>query len=96
MPTLRVFVTPLATLYLIRDSRSFDLAAEARGENYSGALVHDGWAPYDRFKNATHGQCLAHLQRRCDNLLETAMAGAARFPKAVKALLQEGLSLRCA
>ena len=73
-----MFVTPLATLYLIRDSRGFDVAAEALGENYSGALVHDGWAPYDRFKRATHGQCIAHLLRRCDHLLETALAGAAR------------------
>ena len=91
---LHVFVTPLATLYLIRGSRGFDVATEALGENYSGALVHDGWAPYDRFKSATHGQCIAHLIRRCNHLLETAMTGAARFPEAVKALLQEGLSLR--
>ena len=67
---LHVFVMPLATHYLICDSRGFDVAAEALGENYSGALVHDG--TYDRFKNATHGQCLAHLLRRCDQLLETA------------------------
>jgi hypothetical protein len=61
---LHVFVTEPATLYLIRDSRGFDVAAEALGAEYAGDLTRDGWAPYDRFVNAHHGQCTAHLLRR--------------------------------
>jgi transposase len=33
-------------------------------------LVHDGWAPYERFVEARHQQCLAHLLRRCGELLD--------------------------
>ena len=87
-------MTKLATLYLIRDSRGFDVAAEALGAVYSGDLTHDGWAPYDKFENACHGQCNAHLLRRCDHLLDTATGGAVNFPRQTKALLKEGLAVR--
>ena len=91
---LHVFVTPDATLYRIRDSRGFDVAAETLGENYRGAMTHDGWKTYERFGFALHGQCNAHLLRRCDRLLETATRGAVTFPRQIKSLLQEGLALR--
>lgn len=91
---LHVFVTELATLYRIRPSRGFDVASEALGADYSGDLTHDGWAPYDRFFNAHHGQCNQHLLRRCDHILEAATRGAVRFPRQVKALLQEGFAVR--
>lgn len=91
---LHVFVTERATLYLIRPSRGFDVAAEAIGEDYDGALIRDGWAPYDRFVHATQQQCNAHLLRRCDHLLETATRGAVNFPRQVKALLKAGLATR--
>lgn len=91
---LHVFVTELGTLYLIRPSRGFDVAAEALGADYDGDLTHDGWAPYDRFVNACHGQCNQHLLRRCDHILETATRGAVNFPRQVKALLQEGFAVR--
>ena len=41
---------------------------------------------------ALHQQCLAHLLRRCAELLETAVGGAARFPRAVKEVLQQALA----
>jgi transposase len=91
---LHVFVTELATLYLVRRNRSFDVAAEALGADYAGALTRDGWAPYDRFVLAQHGQCNAHLLRRCDQLLQTATRGAVNFPRQVKALLREALAVR--
>jgi transposase len=91
---LHVFVTDWATLYLIRGSRGFDVAAEALGADYNGYLTHDGWKPYDQFTNAYHGQCNAHLLRRCEHLLETATGAAVLFPRRVKALLQEGLVVR--
>jgi transposase len=91
---LHGFVTADATLYLIRDSRGFDVAEEALGTDYAGALTHDGWKPYEQFESALHGQCNAHLLRRCNQLLEIATGGAVIFPRQVKTLLLKGLALR--
>jgi transposase len=91
---LHVFVTEMAALYLIRPSRGFDVAAEALGADYDGDLVHDGWAPYEHFEQARHGDCTAHLLRRCKHLLEMARGAAVIFPRLVKGLLQEGLAAR--
>jgi transposase len=57
-------------------------------------MIHDGWSPYDRFFFARHQQCLDHLRRRCKALLETAVAGAAVFPRQVRQLLLDALALR--
>ena len=57
-------------------------------------MTHDGWAPYRRFWRAAHQLCLAHLLRRCRELLETAARGAVLFPRKVKALLAEALAAR--
>ena len=70
------------------------MLAELIGRDYPGTLIHDGLASYDQFWRARHQQCLAHLLKRCRELLETATAGAVRFPRAVKALLQRSLSVR--
>jgi transposase len=91
---MHVFVTPQATLYLIRNSRGFDVASEALGEKYSGKITCDGWRTYERFTQATLQTCNGHLLRRCDHLLEILTPGAGRFPRAVKALLFEGLATR--
>jgi len=64
------------------------------GKNYAGTLVVDGWAPYRRFKEATLQTCHNHLLHRCHELLETAMRGAMRFPRLVKAILRHSLALR--
>jgi transposase len=91
---LWTFVTEEATLYVIRPSRGGDVAEEVLGADYSGIMGHDGWAPYDNFVHARHQQCLAHLLRRCHQLLEVATAGAVRFPRQIKALLEDALALR--
>jgi transposase len=88
------FVTRMATAYLIRPSRGADVPEEVLGPDYDGFFGHDGWAPYDSFKRAIHGTCNTHLLGRCRNLLKIATAGAVRFPRAVKAILQAGLALR--
>jgi transposase len=64
------------------------------GAGYAGVMIHDGWSPYDNFEMARHQQCLAHLLRRCRELLETATRGAVRFPRRVKELLHKALALR--
>lgn len=91
---LWVFVTARVTVYVQRMSRGTDVLEEVLGLDFAGTLVHDGWAPYDQLEQATHQQCLAHYLRRAHELLETATRGAVRFPRAVTALLQDGLALR--
>jgi transposase len=81
-------------VYVVDPTRSREPAERLLGLDWSGRLVHDGWSPYDAFTQAVHQQCNAHLINRCKKLLETATAGAARFPADVKALLQRGLTLR--
>jgi transposase len=88
------FVTPWATVYHVAVGRDYQTAASIIGYRYTGKLIHDGWAPYDQFLWAEHQQCLAHLLRRCKELLETARAGAARFPHQVHDLLTDALALR--
>jgi len=83
-----------ATLYMIEPSRGFDVIDAALGINYSGFLGRDGWAPYDRLQLATHQLCLRHLIVRCGRLEELNHAGGVRFPRDLKALLQNALLLR--
>jgi len=91
---LWVFVTPTATLCVIRPSRGHDVPEAVLGAGYDGRMIHDGWSPYDLFEQATHQQCLAHLLRRAQALLDRATRGAVRFPRTVKAFLRDALALR--
>jgi len=91
---LHAFATDDTTCYVIDPTRSGDVAERLLGLDWSGRLVHDGWSVYDRFLQAIHQQCNAHLLNRCKELLEVARRGAARFPLAVKGLLQQGLAVR--
>lgn len=91
---LHDFVTEQVTYYAIDPTRSAEPAELLLGEDYAGTLIHDGWSVYDRFTLATHQQCLAHLMRRCHELLETAVAGAVRFPRAVLDVFRTALSAR--
>ena len=91
---LWVFVTPTATLCVIRPSRGHDVPEEVLGADYNGRMIHDGWPPYDFFEKARHQQCLEHLRRRAEGLLEQATRGAVRFPRKVKEFLSDALALR--
>ena len=91
---LHTLVSPTTTLYAIARTRDHTVAEGVLGSNYAGTLIHDGWAPYDRFTQARHQQCLAHLLRRCRELLETARRGAVRFPRRIQAWLKTALRLR--
>jgi transposase len=91
---LHAFAAKGLTGYVIDPHRGGDVAEGVLGLDYAGALVHDGWAPYDRFVRAVHQSCLAHLLRRCKELIAAATRGAVRFPRQVKALLQAALALR--
>jgi transposase len=90
---LHGFVTQTATCYEIGD-RSGEIAQRLLGLDWSGTLIHDGWSVYDQFQAAFHQQCLGHLRRRCERLLETAVGAAVRLPRAVLELVDEAFALR--
>ena len=83
-----------AVAYLIDRHRGVEASALLIGQDYAGKLIHDGLASYGRFRHAIHQTCLAHLLRRCGELLERATRGAVCFPRQVKALLQKALEVR--
>ncbi len=64
------------------------------GSEWSGTLTHDGWSVYDLFTRAAHQQCLAHLSRRCEKLIEVARGGAVHIPRAVLSLIDRASGLR--
>lgn len=91
---LHAFAAERITGYVIDRKRGGEVAERILGIGYTGGLIHDGWSPYDQFWSAFHQQCLAHLLRRCLEMIATATAGAVRFPRQVKALLMDALALR--
>jgi transposase len=64
------------------------------GVDWDGVLSHDGFASYQRFTEAVHQQCTAHVPRRARELLETATRGAVRFPRQGIALFTEAIHER--
>jgi len=91
---LHVFVARRITGYVIDRLRGAEVAERVLGIDYAGGLIHDGWGPYDRLWRAVHQQCIAHLLRRCVEMIAAATRGAVRFPRQVKELLQAALDLR--
>jgi transposase len=91
---LHAFASRHATCYVIDPTRSSEPAEQLLTLVWSGTLVHDGWKVYDCFQKAFHQQCLRHLQRRCQELLATAMRGAVHLPREVLALIDRAFALR--
>lgn len=91
---LHVAVGESETVVQVERGRSHEPLANLIGLDYAGRLIHDGFIAYDVFAHAVHQQCLTHLSKRCKELLETATRGAVRFPRAVQALLRNGLAIR--
>ncbi len=91
---LWAFVGQGVIVYRIARGRGFDDATAVLGGGYAGVLERDGWAPYRRVVKATHQTCLAHLLRRCRELLDDAKRGQATTPHAVRRILQGALAVR--
>lgn len=89
-----VYSSPAMTVYAIQPGRGFEQAAAVPGEGFDGFLVRDGWSVYRQFAQAVHQTCLAHLLRRCREMIPVAGTGGARFPRAIQTVLQSGLRLR--
>jgi transposase len=88
------FSTPQVTVYSIQPGRGFEPAALVLGADFAGFLVRDGWSIYRQFSKALHQTCLAHLLRRCREMLLVAGRGEAEFPRTVQTMLQQALQLR--
>ena len=91
---LWAFSSPAMTVYAMQPGRGFAPAAAILGEGFDGLLVRDGWSVYRQFGKAVHQTCLAHLLRRCREMVQTAGGRGAQFPRAIQTLLQSGLRLR--
>lgn len=79
---------------MIDPTRSGGPAEQLLGFDWPGTLIHDGWSVYDRFARAAHQQCLAHLARRCRDLVATARGPATHLPLRVLALIDAAYALR--
>jgi transposase len=92
---LWAMTTVTETIYLIERGRGFPEAAKILGELFAGILGADGWAVYRGFTKAQRQLCLAHLLRRCKELLEAPpTAECANYFEQIKAILKEALALR--
>jgi len=90
---LHVAVSAQVTVYAILPGRGYKQSVVILGAAYEGFLIHDGWAPYYRFRLAFHQSCLSHLLKRCREMALIASPAAAAFPLAVQDLLQRSLAL---
>jgi transposase len=77
----------------ILPGRGFAEAASILGADYAGWLIHDGLLLYYKFLKAAHQSCAWHLIARCRKMVD-ASPSTARFPLAVKQLLEQALALR--
>ena len=91
---LHAWVGDQATCYVIDPHRSADALEKVIGLDYSGTLVHDGAASYDRFQEALHQGCVAHPLRRAHNLEQVQRGRARSFARQVIDLFQQALGLR--
>lgn len=92
---LWVATTLTATVYLIERGRGFAEAAKILGKAFAGVIGSDGWAAYRGFTQAQRQTCLAHLLRRCAELLEAPPTeDCAAYFTEVKSALQDALALR--
>ena len=83
-----------ATCFAIDPRRSAEVLEETIGSAWSGALTHDGYSSYDRFVDAVHQQCLAHVLRRAHTMAENATGPAKDFPCQVINVFQGALEVR--
>jgi transposase len=91
---LHAWVGERATAYAIDPQRSAAVLERVIGRDWDGILSHDGFASYDRFGEAIHQQCVAHVLRRARELLDGATGRAVLFPRQVIGLFTEAIHAR--
>lgn len=68
---LWAYVGDDVTVFDIAAGRGYAHAEAILGGDFAGTLERDGWAPYRKFDSATHQTCIAHLLRRCHDMIGT-------------------------
>mgnify|MGYP002624456310 CR=1 FL=1 len=91
---LHVAVGEQASWYEVARTRDHTVLEGLIGSGYAGTLIHDGWAVYDRFTEAHHQQCVAHILRRARDLAAGATRCAAQFPRQIVELFGRALAVR--
>jgi len=91
---LWVAATGDATIYDVARGRGFDQATGLVPAGYTGTIVRDGWVVYNSYTNASHQSCLAHILRRCHEMITDQPAWTRHTPVQVKDLLLEALDAR--
>ena len=81
-------------VFRIERGRGFEQAKALLGEEFSGVIGSDGWAPYRSFKKAERQACLAHLLRRCVELREALASGPRWYVSEVQSVLLSALTIR--
>lgn len=67
------FSTQTDVLFAIRNNRSTDVLEEILGDEFDGAMVNDGWKPYNEYADGHDlqmGRCWSHILREADSLAE--------------------------
>lgn len=91
---LWAYVGEGVTVFDIAAGRGYAHAEAILGGDFAGTLERDGWAPYRKFVAATHQTCIAHLLRRCHDMIGDAHAGQARIPHQLRKILLDALAVR--
>ena len=91
---LWAFAATSITVYAICEGRSFDDATTVLPADFAGVLCRDGWAPYRKFTEAVHQSCLAHLLRRCRDMVRSNPPSGRKIPATLADILHDALSLR--
>ncbi len=91
---LWVATCPTATAYDVADGRSYDEAQHLVDADFDGTLVTDGWAPYRKYTQADRQTCLAHLLRRCNEMVTDLPIWARHTPEHVADILHRALDAR--
>jgi transposase len=89
-----VATTDQVTYYNVAHGRGFAQATEVIDADFAGTIVRDGWAPYRQYEQATHQSCLAHLTRRCDELIADLPGWARGTPREVRDILGQALDAK--
>jgi transposase len=73
---------------LVHDKRRGALAIDEIGilPRYEGVAVHDGFSPYEQYRQCRHAQCNAHILRELNYVIETSKP---QWAVEMKALLLE-------
>ena len=56
--------------YAVAHNRDFDAATGLVAVDYAGTIVRDGWVAYNDHTEANHQTRVAHLLRRCHEMIE--------------------------